>query len=221
MKGFRVEKTLVSHSRGRDHRQRVQIGDAVDTTTQFTGLVLAGGAGRRAGGRDKGLLNYSGRPLVTYAIDQLAQQVDRLLISCNRNRDEYARYGELAPADVRPGFAGPLAGLEAVAGTVKRGYLLVVPCDNPNLPLNLGERLLQPLRESGREREVCWAHDGERDQYLYCAMSTACLPTLTEFLDEGGRAVRHWLAQREGVAVDFSDQAQCFTNLNTLANKPH
>ena len=186
---------------------------------QCTGLVLAGGAGRRVGGRDKGLMLHQGRALVALAVEQLASQVDRLLISCNRNRDQYAEYGELAPADLRPDFAGPLAGLEAAAGAIDAGYLLVVPCDNPKLPQDLGERLLQPLRAPGSDREVCWAHDGRRDQYLYCALRSDCLTTIGPFLDSGERAVRHWLAQRNGIAVDFSDRAGCFANLNTLTGE--
>jgi molybdopterin-guanine dinucleotide biosynthesis protein A len=51
---------------------------------KITGVVLAGGMGRRMGGADKGLQDLRGQPLVACAIDRLAPQVDHLLISANR-----------------------------------------------------------------------------------------------------------------------------------------
>ena len=59
----------------------------------ITGLVLAGGAARRLQaahpGADKGLLPLSGRPLIAWVIDNLAPQVQDLVISANRHLDDY------------------------------------------------------------------------------------------------------------------------------------
>ena len=41
----------------------------------ITGIVLAGGQGRRMGGVDKGLVELDGRPLVAHVIARLAPQV--------------------------------------------------------------------------------------------------------------------------------------------------
>jgi len=40
-----------------------------------TGLVLAGGMGRRMGGVDKGLVLLDGRPMVAHVIERLTKQV--------------------------------------------------------------------------------------------------------------------------------------------------
>src|SRR5574339_257018 len=78
-----------------------------------TGLVLAGGQGRRMGGVDKGLQPLRGKPMAQWAIERLAPQVDELLVNCNQNLEAYARFGlRLVPDEIR-GFAGPLAGLHA------------------------------------------------------------------------------------------------------------
>ena len=81
----------------------------------ITGLVLAGGLGRRmsADGRgvDKGLVTWRGRPLVAHAIDRLAPQVGSLLVNANQHRDAYARLGWPVVGDAIEGFAGPLAGV--------------------------------------------------------------------------------------------------------------
>ena len=46
---------------------------------KITGVVLAGGLGRRMGGIDKGLQELRGQPLVHWVVERLAPQVDELL----------------------------------------------------------------------------------------------------------------------------------------------
>ena len=46
---------------------------------QITGLVLAGGQGRRVGGQDKGRMMWGGSPLAEHALARLRPQVGALL----------------------------------------------------------------------------------------------------------------------------------------------
>ncbi len=184
-----------------------------EPAADVTALILAGGAGRRRGGADKGLLEHRGVPLVAQVVAALSPQVGQVLISCNRNRARYAEFGDLAPPDSRTDFQGPLAGLEAVAGTLDAPYLLVVPCDTPALPADLCQRLISPLRNNP-ELQATWANDGEREQYLCCALRREALSTVTNYLDSGQRAVRHWLGALPHEEIDFSDRPGCFANLN-------
>ena len=78
-----------------------------------TGLILAGGAGRRVGKRDKGLIPWQGQALVAHVSNVLRPQVSELLISCNRNFSQYEEFSDLIIADHRQNFQGPLAGLDA------------------------------------------------------------------------------------------------------------
>lgn len=181
-----------------------------------TGLILAGGAGRRVGGQDKGLLNWQGTPLAAQVASRLRPQVGHLLISCNRNRDYYATLGDATVADTRRDFQGPLAGLEAASSSFTEDFIIIAPCDTPLLPSDLAARLLAALSHSNSD--ICYAHDGERGQYLCAALRRDILPSLSRFLDEGQRAVRHWYAQHRCNAVDFSDRAECFANYNEPAS---
>ena len=73
------------------------------------GLILAGGAGTRAGGRDKGLIDYDGEPdVLRVAGSPFAPQVGAIWLSANRNQQEYARLGFAVIEDENPGFPGPL-----------------------------------------------------------------------------------------------------------------
>ena len=59
----------------------------------ITGVILAGGQGRRMGGADKGLQELCGRPMAAHVLERLAPQVGAVLISANRNLERYAELG--------------------------------------------------------------------------------------------------------------------------------
>ena len=79
----------------------------------ITGLVLAGGQGRRMGMIDKGLVELDGKPLVAHVLARLAPQVGALIVNANRNVERYAALGHPVVGDAIGGYAGPLAGLHA------------------------------------------------------------------------------------------------------------
>ena len=64
-----------------------------------TGIVLAGGMGRRMGGIDKGLVELGGKPMVAHVLARLVPQVGRVLINANQNPDRYALLGFPVVAD--------------------------------------------------------------------------------------------------------------------------
>ena len=106
-------------------------------------VVLAGGAGTRLGGADKGLVAWRGRPLVAHALERLADSgVDAIVISANRHLEQYAAYGRPVLADEEPAaFRGPLAGIARALAAVGASYLFTVPVDVPAWPLELPRRL--------------------------------------------------------------------------------
>lgn len=178
------------------------------------GLILAGGAGRRIGKRDKGLVAWRGAPLIEHVSDRLRTQVCRVLVSCNRNVQAYAAYADEVIVDRRPGYQGPLAGIESAFSHISGPLLLVTPCDVPLLPPDLAQRLVAALVASPGA-DIAYARCGGRDHYLCAVLHIDAIAQLGEFLDGGGRAVRQWFATRETVAVDFDDSS-AFLNVNTF-----
>ena len=86
----------------------------IPTPDEITAVVLAGGAGRRMGGRDKGLVLHQGRELIEHVHARIAPQVGKVLWSIARNRATYeslARTRAVLLEDAVPGHAGPLAGI--------------------------------------------------------------------------------------------------------------
>jgi molybdopterin-guanine dinucleotide biosynthesis protein A len=186
-------------------------------TSNITGLVLAGGAGRRVGRRDKGLIVWRGKPLVAHVCKLMKPQVGHLLISCNRNISRYKEFSEQTISDDRADFQGPLAGLEAASRYIQSEFMVVASCDMPLLPQDFVSRLVLPLDRGIRgSPDICYAHDGARAQYLCAAFRRDCLFTLSRFMDDGHRAVHTWYQQHHAIPVDFSDQNSSFRNFNKL-----
>ena len=100
------------------------------SSDKFTGLVLAGGRARRMAGRDKGLIELAGRPMVHWVVQRLVPQTASVLISANRNVERYADLGFEVIRDVDDGFLGPLAGISAGLTQAATPWLVTVPCDH-------------------------------------------------------------------------------------------
>jgi molybdopterin-guanine dinucleotide biosynthesis protein A len=181
----------------------------------LAGAILAGGAGRRVNGADKGLLDWRGKPLIEHVVARIAPQVDSLVISANRNRDNYAQFGYPVLADRVAGYPGPLAGIAAALAVAPHEWLLCVPVDLPLLPLDLAARLLQAAIAHGTT--VAVAHDGQRRQSLCALLKGTLAASASASLARGDGAVWAWQDACGVVEVDFSDQPDAFTNLNSFA----
>ena len=180
---------------------------------QFTGVVLAGGRGRRMGGEDKGLLPFHGRPLVRHALDALGEVAGTRLINANRNLEAYASLGFPVIQDANDRFDGPLTGLLSAMRAAATPYVLTVPCDTPRLTATLLQRLVDRL--PGSDAAIAVAHDGERLHPVVMLAETRLADDLQTYLDAGERKVEHWIRRHRWVSVDFSDAAEALANINT------
>lgn len=178
-------------------------------------VILAGGAGRRMGGQDKGLLPLAGKPLAAWVLDALRQQSlppTRIVISANRNLEAYAGLGCPVVADTRPELPGPLAGIEAAWHATQADYLLALPCDIPSLPTDLLARLWQALQDFNAE--LVFARAGaEQNHSAICLMRRTVLPELARRLDSRQLRLGEWYAALGAIAVEFAPGS--LDNLNT------
>jgi molybdopterin-guanine dinucleotide biosynthesis protein A len=183
------------------------------TRTDITGVILAGGQGRRLGGIDKGLQDLQGRPMVQWVLERLMPQVGSVLINANRNLPRYAGFDCPVLPDRIPDFAGPLAGLHAALAQAATPLIATVPCDSPFLPADLVQRLHNALAADNAELAV--ARAGGRVHRAFCLARCELLPKLDAFLAAGERRVGLWHASLHVVEVDFDDEVDAFTNINT------
>ncbi|MGQ0509423.1 MAG: molybdenum cofactor guanylyltransferase MobA [Betaproteobacteria bacterium] len=177
-----------------------------------TGIVLAGGQGRRMGGVDKGLQLLHGRAMVAHVIARLAPQVDGIVVNANQNLEAYRAFGHPVVPDAVGGFAGPLAGLHAGLGAATRPLAVTVPCDSPFLPADLVDRLVEALGEN----DLAVARTGEQPHPVFSLVRVAVRGHLEAFLASGGRKIDAWYATLKVAEVPFDDEADAFRNINTV-----
>ncbi|HEY4637585.1 MAG TPA: molybdenum cofactor guanylyltransferase MobA [Burkholderiales bacterium] len=176
-----------------------------------SGIVLAGGQGRRMGGVDKGLVHLRGKPMVAWVLERLAPQVGEIVINANQNLEAYAAFGHRVVPDEVGGFAGPLAGLHAGLAAVAHELAVTVPCDSPFLPADLVARLRAALGAN----ELAVAKTGDQPHPVFSLVRRSVHAHLGAFLAGGGRKIDAWYASLKVVEVPFDDEADAFRNINT------
>ena len=183
----------------------------------ITGLILCGGRGTRMGGVDKGLQNHHGMPLALHALMRLQPQVGQVLINANRNLAAYESMGVPVWPDPMADYPGPLAGWLAGLEHCETPYLLTVPCDSPNFPLDLAARLSAALLEGDADIAMAATLEDGRQQAqpVFCLLKSGLLESLVESLNAGERKIDRWTAQHRCVQVLFDGPA-AFANANTL-----
>jgi molybdopterin-guanine dinucleotide biosynthesis protein A len=177
----------------------------------ITGIVLAGGQGRRMGGVDKGLQLLRGRPMVEWVLERLRPQVGEIVINANQNRSAYEKFGYRVVADDITGFAGPLAGLHAGMKAASHPLVVTVPCDSPFLPEDLVSRLSKNLQK----HDLAVAKTGDQPHPVFSMMKRDLVDNLEAFLAGGGRKIDAWYGALKFVEVPFDDEADAFRNINT------
>ena len=182
---------------------------------KVTGVILAGGLARRMNHQDKGLIPYKNQPLIYYAVQAMTATVETTFINANRNHKDYAAFSLPIIADQNDRFEGPLAGILTAMLATEHETLVVMPCDSPLVTAEHLDKLITALKNT--KAEIAIASDGERLHPVFLALKTHLKASLKTFLDEGNRKIYQWLQQHHFVTVDFSQQADIFTNINTQA----
>lgn len=174
----------------------------------LTGIVLAGGEGRRMNGQDKGWIDINGKPLIERVLARLLPQVEYCVISANRNLERYQRLRLPVVSDDEV-YLGPLAGIGKALSTITTDYALVVPTDAPLLPLNLGEQLTH-----GLPAKLVLCHDGDRLQPLFGLYHRDLAQSILPFIQAGQRKLTDWCMAQQPHIITIRE-TEVFSNLNT------
>lgn len=199
--------------------------------SEVTGCLLAGGEGRRMGGRDKGLVPYLGRPLAAWVLACLVPQTTTQFAIANRNLPAYAdllleahatlpsRAPAVAPdAPDLPPASGPLAGMITALRQTETPWLMVAPCDTPHLPSDLVSHLLAEAQRTGAEAVVpsTVGGDGETQLHWVCVLLRKDASAKLEALfAQDERKLRVCIQALTWASVSFAD-ATAFDNINSL-----
>ena len=179
-------------------------------TTPVSCIILCGGKSSRMQGKDKGLQLYHGKPLLTHVLNKLDSQVDDIIISANRHIDQYDAFGFPVCPDITSSFDGPLAGIAAAIPACKHDWIMVVPCDMPDLPADLVSKMSGHLTEARLITISC----DNRTQLVFL-MHRSLLDSISAYLKSGQNKVMNWVSSQNCITIELED-SHAFRNINTL-----
>lgn len=196
------------------HIQNNQIDKmAIPANTTISGLILAGGQGKRFAGQDKGLIPFKGTTLVEYAINRLKSEVNEVIISANRNLDFYQKLQLRCVEDSIADYSGPLAGIHAALRVIDTEWLVSIACDTPCFPGNYVRALALKQQQANSRLVVAQSHG--RLQNVFILIHKSLLGSLDTFLESGERKAQIWIEQNSPAIAGFSENDTAFYNINT------
>ncbi len=181
--------------------------------SNISGLILAGGQGKRFNGQDKGRIIFNNIPLVEHAIHRLTPQVSHILISANRHLDYYQQLDAHCIKDIFSDYPGPLAGIHAALQNIQTDWLVSIACDSPCFPDDYVIRLSTALCQS--DSLIAVAQSNQRLQNVFMLLHKSLFGSLERFLKTGERKAQIWIEQHNPVIVDFKESPDAFYNINT------
>ena len=171
-------------------------------------MILAGGKSSRMGERDKAEIEFAGMRLIDRALERLAAQVDRVLIS---GSSSYGLAAEAVP-DLDCRLNGPAAGVLSLASHFAEACgeftgFLTVPVDGPFLPSDFAARMV------GEEAAV--AADPRRLHPTFAWWPVAPILEISAAVRSSNRLSLHELAVKLRARTVVWSDPKCFANINT------
>lgn len=176
-------------------------------------LLLAGGRGERMGDVDKGLVEFAGRPLIATLSERVQPLTDDLIISCNRNAERYALWADQLVTDDSDDFPGPLAGIRAGLAAMRHDWLLVLPCDAPQID----DDLLSAMRHQAlcEPQRPLMLRRGNQPEPLFCMIPRSLQGALEQAWQDGERSPLRFLLAADAQMLGCAADDPRLANLNT------
>lgn len=127
--------------------------------SDLTLAILAGGAGRRLGGRAKGLLTRDGTAFLEHALKLGALCSDAMVVSSDA---AYDRFEVQRVEDVEPGRGAP-GGVVTALLRSRTPWVLLVACDMPFVTVDAAQLLIDA---AGEEDVTCFLREGSLEPLL-------------------------------------------------------
>ncbi|MHB2051182.1 molybdenum cofactor guanylyltransferase MobA [Pseudomonas sp. VEM90] len=175
-------------------------------------LILAGGRGQRMGGRDKGLVDWQGEPLIAHVHRVVQPLSDDLVISCNRNQAAYRAYADRLVGDAEADFPGPLAGVIAGLKVARHGWVVLLACDAPLVDRELIEDLLR-LAVTGNSAAM--VRQGGFWQPMFSVLPKRVLPVLEQAWAAGERSLQKALLREAVQGLECAEGDRRLSNFNS------
>jgi molybdenum cofactor guanylyltransferase len=183
---------------------------------QLTGIILAGGKSRRMG-MEKGLVEFNGQPLITYAINVFKELCGEIIISSNS--DCYNHLGLKIVPDFHPD-TGPMGGIYSCLKNSVNEINLVLSCDMPFVTVEIFDLLL--ANRADAQACVPW-YENEKFEPLCGVYHKSILDKMYVFIKNNNYKLPDLFKSTSFIPVRISEidpplKKHYFLSINTLAD---
>ncbi|WP_062398588.1 molybdenum cofactor guanylyltransferase [Methanogenium cariaci] len=191
-----------------------------------SGIILAGGEARRAGGKEKYFFNHCGETFISRLISTLNEIVDEVIIVA-RDNDQCRRFSGFTGVRVVPDRRqgrGPVGGIHAGVCEAEGDLLFAVACDMPCVSGSVIEYLFHVTE--GFDAAIPRWENGMTEPPLHAVYRRQALVERFEGADEA-RSMRDLMG---GLSVNYVDcnllrrydpDLLTFTNINNEEDYAH
>jgi len=158
----------------------------------LTLAIQSGGQSTRMG-RDKGLVEFLGKPLIARVMERLAPMADEVIVTTN-DPDSYRFLGMPLFPDLKPG-RGALGGLHTALASASHPLVAVVACDMPFASAALLTYARDLLLQGSDDVSVPESGDGWSEPLHAVYRCETCLPAVAQAIDADQWKLISWFPQ--------------------------
>jgi molybdopterin-guanine dinucleotide biosynthesis protein A len=181
-------------------------------SSSLSAIILAGGQSSRMG-RDKALIKVGGIPLLRRTCEVALQCASQVFVVTSWT----GKYAEIVPdrcflmkEKLLPNQSkpqGPLIGFAQGLAQVETEWVLLLACDLPGLNRDILQGWMLQLAQVN-EVAALLPQSRQGWEPLCGFYRSDRLPSLTQFIQQGGRSFQGWLDQESVEAIRFSDEPE-------------
>ncbi len=183
----------------------------------FTGVILAGGKGRRLNSH-KPLLDLTGRPLIEDMLEKQTALFSEIMLVVDRDDSPlrvYASEHVRVVTDLVPG-KGPLGGVYTALEAARSEFVFVMACDMPFACMELARLMME--RALGHQAVV--PRQGQLIEPLFAIYRRDVLPLVVARVARDDLTIYELLDEIDVVYLDeevktCDPSGLCFFNINT------
>ncbi|MBO3462352.1 molybdenum cofactor guanylyltransferase [Aetokthonos hydrillicola Thurmond2011] len=194
----------------------------------LTAIVLAGGKSSRMG-RDKALILIEGLPLLqlvcrvagscadtVYIVTPWQERYEHLILPKSQFIQEVALSVE---PEQKLSSHGPIVGFAQGLAHVQTEWVLLLACDLPKLRVAVLQDWKAELDTVEDDVIAALVYHVKGWEPLCGFYRRRCLPTLLEYINQGGRSFQEWLKQHPVKVLPLADP-EMLLNCNTPEDLP-
>lgn len=184
----------------------------------LTLAIQSGGQSTRMG-RDKGLVDFLGGPLIARVMGRLAPLADEILVTTN-DPESYRYLGVPLFTDIKPG-RGALGGLHTALACATHPLVAVVACDMPFASADLLAFARDLLLKGADDAAVPESGDGFYEPFHAVYRRETCRPAVERAIDSDQWKLISWFPQVRVRKITSSEVSRldpsglAFQNVNT------